>query len=886
MKFHRSIRTLALATLLSQPLAAEHYKLFILTGQSNSLGTTNGGEADPTSGSDPADQHVQFAWHNVANASTSLGDSSGAFTTLQDQQGGYYGGSATHWGPEIGFARTLYKAGARNFGVIKASRGGGGNTNWSKSAGGHMFNHILNTVTTTTTSLTNAGHTFEIVGLLYLQGESDNSSEASIAGTRLKELVDNLRADLPNAANMHAISGGIAASGSTRDTVRANHAAIAQSTAYIDYFSNLDLANQTAADNLHFNKTAKLTIGERFAQAYFSTGIISRNYGKLTFIGDSITQGGNGDYPSYRYQVFKNLANANVPISTTTGYKFVGSVTGPYLNSTITAPDTNGQTFENTHEGHYGWRSFWINGREALPSNRRSGNRGEGTLLNWTGQASPQQYDLNTLGNKVAYPDPSAAGTGNNGTTYTPDTAVIMIGINDLAGSSSASDVRDDIGTIVDQLQAANPNISIFLSEVLYTNQSHNHKVDALNALLPALASSKSNATSSVWVIETNDGFNPVTQTFDNVHPNADGESYVGDRISGGLGIIAMPEPAGAFSPPTSIEKDVSSFPSRFSGNAIWNGSYINGWAELNGAFASESLNGSNLLYNHSGFTTGTTLSGTNATLDGGSTTWNSSNDGDWTLEVELKLIECSNGFAIWCGTDSARIIVEIYADRTTDNGSNSFTAFHNNEDGAFHTFRIAHDSNAEVYHVWRDGQRLPPTTGAPYDVNAADSRLLFGDYTSGSFGDNFNVEIASINYDQSGDFLPPGADADNDGIPDSWEYSYFQDVVGADATADDDEDTQNNYDEYLANTDPTDHTSSFQVSTIVNSESNTWSITVPQTSPQRLYTLMHSDDLGLTDPWSPVPGQGPIIGTDAALIFTDTPSSEKAFYKVDVGLP
>ena len=86
--------------------SAAHIKLFVLTGQSNSLGTTNGGEADPSSGSDATDQHVQFFWHNIVDATTTtIGTSGGVFTTLQDQQGGVYAGSATHWGPEIEFAR-------------------------------------------------------------------------------------------------------------------------------------------------------------------------------------------------------------------------------------------------------------------------------------------------------------------------------------------------------------------------------------------------------------------------------------------------------------------------------------------------------------------------------------------------------------------------------------------------------------------------------------------------------------------------------------------------------------------------------------------------------------------------------------------------------------
>ena len=79
---------LGVYALTTTGVLATHYQLFILTGQSNSLGTTAGGEADPTSGSDPADAGVRFYWHNVANATTSLGDSGGVFTTLQDQQGG------------------------------------------------------------------------------------------------------------------------------------------------------------------------------------------------------------------------------------------------------------------------------------------------------------------------------------------------------------------------------------------------------------------------------------------------------------------------------------------------------------------------------------------------------------------------------------------------------------------------------------------------------------------------------------------------------------------------------------------------------------------------------------------------------------------------------
>ena len=894
MKFLTTFSSLVTAVALTPTSAmAEHYKVFVLSGQSNSLGVTNGGETDPTSGTDAADGKVLFAWHNIVGAGNSIGTSgqtlvpstsNADFTTLKDQQGGVYNGSATHWGPEIEFSRTLYRSGVRNIAVIKASRGGGGNGFWHKPNGDHhMYTHIVDTVTQATNDLTSNGHTYEIVGFLYLQGESNLGSEAAVAGSRFKTLVDNLRTDLPNAASMHAVIGGISAAGGSRDTTRTQHAAIASSTAYIDYFSNID-QQTNLHDSIHLNRGAKITVGNRFAQAFLNADVVARKYGKTVFIGDSITQGGNGDHPSYRYQVFKNLANQGVPLDAATGYKFVGSLNGGYNNSALTTPNVNGQAFENNHDGHYGWRAFWENGRIALPTGRRGNNRGEGTIMNWTGQASPQQYS--TSAGTRAFPDPTASGTGvaNPYTPYTPDTAVIMIGINDIAGGSSATQVRDDIGLMIDQLQSSNANINIFISQILHTNQSFNTTVDTLNGLLPALVASKTTATSSVWVIETNTGFNPVTQTYDNIHPNDSGEAYVGNRISGGMGIIEMPMPTSTNPLPPVIEK--GTLDTVFLGNEIWNNTYQNGWSVLTPAGVTESLNGAILNYDHSGSGTGTTLNGSLSSKDGGTTNWTSGNDGNWTVEVKLKCIDVSNGFVIWCGTGSNRIVIDIYGDRTQDNGNNTFNVAHNNLDGNYHTYRVAHDSSGGKYHVWRDGVRLTNVDGVAYDSAGGDQRLLFGDYTNGVFGNNFEVDIDYISYDQTGAYLPTGADADGDTIPDFWEYLYSGEVDGAEPGDDDDGDGVSNLDEYKADTDPNNKDSYLRVESVTELTAGTLTIIVPDTSPQRNYTLYRSLDMGILDPWVAVSGQGPIIGTDGDLSFTHPTTEAKYFFRVKATTP
>jgi len=200
--------------------------------------------------------------------------------------------------------------------------------------------------------------------------------------------------------------------------------------------------------------------------------------------------------------------------------------------------------------------------------------------------------------------------------------------------------------------------------------------------------------------------------------------------------------------------KDSQDFAHQFNGSEIWNSSFINGWSEDNGSGVTKSLNGSVLSYNHSLSTIASVLNGTGSSADGLNTNWATANDGDWSCEFKLRFNAIPNGFALWFGTGSQRIIVEIFADRTQDTAANSFNVAHNNNDGAYHRFRIAHDSANALYYVWRDGALLNPA-GAGYDAPASDNRLLLGDYTKNSFGDYFDVDIDWVRYDQSGAFTP-----------------------------------------------------------------------------------------------------------------------------------
>ncbi len=283
--------------LCTAPSQAAFVKVYILTGQSNSLGTTaDPDETDYTPGTDPADVETRFFWNNVLDATTSLGDSGGLITTLQQQQGANE--HPTFWGPEFGFARKMYAEGEDNVMVIKASRAGGGNTHWSKANGGHMYQEVVSTVNAATSQLVSTGDTYEIAGLLYLQGESDDSYEASVSGSRLSTFIDNLRADLPHATNMKTVIGGIAAASSTRDVVRAQQTMLAAGSSDIEYFSNLDLQGGLY-DNLHFDKPSKLIVGERYANAFLSgTPDPPQRPGHIE--GGPVMPGGTTPYAWYR----------------------------------------------------------------------------------------------------------------------------------------------------------------------------------------------------------------------------------------------------------------------------------------------------------------------------------------------------------------------------------------------------------------------------------------------------------------------------------------------------------------------------------------------------------------------------------------------------------
>ncbi|WP_145203996.1 sialate O-acetylesterase [Planctomycetes bacterium Poly30] len=311
-------------------------EVYLLTGQSNALGTTNnegGSPAEYGPGSHPADLLTGLFWSNVRTTNTSYppqlyGDSGSVALSLRMQQGDG-GANRFFWGLEHGLARGLWE-GAPGRGrvlIIKCCRGGGGNTFWDKTAfdlapdSGHMWGHLRDTVDEALLGLSSGGLTFRVRGLAYLQGESNGPAEAAIAGDRLGrlafELENHIEAQYPGTAHpMRLVVGEIAGStaNATRERTTLGQMAVAAGMPSATFVRTADLPLKI--DNLHFGREAKLTIGRRFADAFL---------------------GAPAPFPVARYRadLFRPVAAMDVESPEASGFSESDALPGVLLAGTI-----------------------------------------------------------------------------------------------------------------------------------------------------------------------------------------------------------------------------------------------------------------------------------------------------------------------------------------------------------------------------------------------------------------------------------------------------------------------------------------------------------------------------------------------------------------------
>jgi hypothetical protein len=92
-----------------------------------------------------------------------------------------------------------------------------------------------------------------------------------------------------------------------------------------------------------------------------------------------------------------------------------------------------------------------------------------------------------------------------------------------------------------------------------------------------------------------------------------------------------------------------------------------------------------------------------------------------------------------------------------------------------------------------------------------------------------------------------------------------------------------NNWQEWVANTNPTNAASVLRLTILSNSPPVAVTFS---SSAARLYTLLSCSNLTASSVWTPVPGQTNIPGSGAVFTLTDTNPPAPAFYRVSVRSP
>jgi hypothetical protein len=185
--------------MINNSFSQETIDLFIWTGQSNALGYSGDAAfypADPNG----LDSQIRFNWTYIDNSSSS------DWETMQAQDGLFPLG---HFGPEVTFSRELKKAGY-NPAIFKFTKGDTSiYKNWKTPGKGGFYDDMITKLITAIAQLENLGHTVNIGGFIWIQGESDanNLVNANAYQTNLSSIINDLRNNVINNSKLPVILG-------------------------------------------------------------------------------------------------------------------------------------------------------------------------------------------------------------------------------------------------------------------------------------------------------------------------------------------------------------------------------------------------------------------------------------------------------------------------------------------------------------------------------------------------------------------------------------------------------------------------------------------------------------------------------------------------------
>lgn len=254
--------------LIGSAQAVSH--VYILTGQSNSLGAVKGTPASPEQLERYSSEGLLWNGNMVRDTGKCF-EANPAWEKVAPQLPSY---GSLCMGPEYGFSYMMHHhkwhtAGDNKLYIVKASLDGGGNRFWMNGA--PAFQSLVSTLKAALAQLKGKP---QVQGLIYLQGESDKGEEITHAPERFLDLVNRLKKETKKGVR-YAVAGECAtwnqseSKDSAGNTTAKLMYAMTQKKKNIGWVRTRDLTKITSGDNMgvHYDGKSQITIGARFAYA-------------------------------------------------------------------------------------------------------------------------------------------------------------------------------------------------------------------------------------------------------------------------------------------------------------------------------------------------------------------------------------------------------------------------------------------------------------------------------------------------------------------------------------------------------------------------------------------------------------------------------------------